>query len=331
VALEDHLWRVFNANMMEHPALKMWPPMEEVNQGFLSRLIQKTQERIENHFFEQRKQTLEYDDVLNAQREHIYGLRREVLLGKDVRSELVEYVQSVVADTVENAWMIEEDGTKVYDHSVLFEDLSEIFPIVDYVSISDLEKYTPGPDLVSHTQQIASEAYKAKVEETGEEPMKFMEKQVLLRAVNDRWMDHLQTVEYIREGIGLRGYGQVDPLVAYKRETYDTFQTTLKQIRDQASKMIFHLRPNPNMFQENEDELLALTVNDDEFDANNMAPEDQQDRGVRTIAAKNQPLTPVDLQKIDWKKVGRNDLCPCGSGKKFKECHYRSLRSEGVI
>jgi preprotein translocase subunit SecA len=330
VALEDHLWKVFNANMMEHPALKMWPPMEEVNQGFLSRLIQKTQERIENHFFEQRKQTLEYDDVLNAQREHIYGLRREVLLGKDVRSELVEYVQSVVADTVENAWMLEEDGTKVYDHSVLFEDLSEIFPIVDYTSISDLEKYTPGPELVNHTQQLAQEAYKAKVEETGDDSMKFMEKQVLLRAVNDRWMDHLQTIEYIREGIGLRGYGQVDPLVAYKRETYDTFQSTLKQIRDQASKMIFHLRPNPAMFQDSEG-LLGLTVNEDEFDANNLPIEEQENRGVPMVAARQEPLTPVDLQNIDWKRVGRNDPCPCGSGKKFKECHYRILRSEGVI
>jgi preprotein translocase subunit SecA len=330
VALEDHLWKVFNSNMMEHPALKMWPPMEEVNQGFLSRLIQKTQERIENHFFEQRKQTLEYDDVLNAQREHIYGLRREVLLGKDVRSELVEYVQSVVQDTVENAWMLEEDGTRVYDYSVLFEDLSEIFPVVDFASISELEQFQPGAALIAHSQEIAEKAYSAKVQETGEEPMKYMEKQVLLRAVNDRWMDHLQTVEYIREGIGLRGYGQVDPLVAYKRETYDTFQSTLKQIRDQASKMIFHLRPNPQMFAQDSD-ALEFTVNEDEFDGNNLTPELQENRGVRLVSSQEQLLTPAELQNIDWSRVGRNSPCPCGSGKKFKECHYRSLRTDGVI
>jgi preprotein translocase subunit SecA len=320
--------------MMEHPALKMWPPMEEVNQGFLSRLIQKTQERIENHFFEQRKQTLEYDDVLNAQREHIYGLRREVLLGKDVRTELVEYVQSVVADTVENAWMLEDDGTRVYDHSVLFEDLSEIFPIIDYTSIGELEKFPPGPELLDHAKKLAEEAYQAKVQQTGEETMRFMERQVLLRAVNDRWMDHLQTVEYIREGIGLRGYGQVDPLVAYKRETFDTFQTTLKQIRDQASKLIFHIRANPAIFPDalpQPNDSFDFTVNSDEFDANNLPVEDQESRGVRLVSATEQPLTEAELKNIDWKRVGRNDPCPCGSGKKFKECHYRLLRSEGVI
>ena len=329
VALEDNLWKIFNANMMEHPALKMWPPMEEVTAGFLSGMIRKTQERIENHFFEARKNVLEYDDVLNAQREHIYGLRREILLGKDVRTELKQYVQDVVAETVENAWMVEEDGTRVYDHAVLFEDLSEIFPIIDYAKLSDLEKFQPGPDLIDFIRETAFKAYDAKVTETGEDTMRDLERWVLLRAVNDRWMDHLQTVEYIREGIGLRGYGQVDPLVAYKRETYDTFQNTLKNIRDQASKMIFHLRPQPQMFQPEAPELLM--VNMDELDANNMPLELQESHGQRMEASNVVTLTAVDLDKVDWKTVGRNDPCPCGSGKKFKECHYRMLRAEGVI
>jgi preprotein translocase subunit SecA len=326
VALEDNLWKIFNANMMEHPALKMWPPMEEVTAGFLSGMIRKTQERIENHFFEARKNVLEYDDVLNAQREHIYALRREILLGKDVRTELKQYVQDVVAEAVQNAWMVEEDGTRVYDHAVLYEDLSEIFPIIDYATTADLEKFQPGDELVAYIREVAFKAYDDKVSETTEDSMRNLERWVLLKAINDRFMDHLQTVEYIREGIGLRGYGQVDPLVAYKRETYDTFQNTLKNIRDQASKMIFHLRPQPSYENETADPLM---VNLDELDGANIPPELQESHG--SPMQSSGVATLVDLDKIDWKRVGRNDLCPCGTGKKFKECHYRTLRAEGVI
>ncbi|MDR3691997.1 MAG: preprotein translocase subunit SecA [Fimbriimonas sp.] len=326
VALEDQLWKIFNANMMENPALKMWPPMEEVTAGFLSRMIQKTQERIENHFFEARKNVLEYDDVLNAQREHIYGLRREILLGKDVRTEIKTYIRDLIVDVVNNAWMVEEDGTKVYDYGVLFEDLNEVFPLVDYATVDDLSKIKPGPELVTHLQGIADQAYDVKIADTGDS-MKLLEQHVLLRAVNDRWMEHLQTIEYIREGIGLRGYGQIDPLIAYKKETYDTFQLTLKNIRDQASKMIFHMRVQPQEIQQVEEQMDSTPLM---FNMDDLPPELQEQHGTQTQGAPT-PIAPVNLGNIDWKRVGRNEPCPCGSGKKFKACHYPTLRAEGVI
>ncbi|HLO99321.1 MAG TPA: SEC-C metal-binding domain-containing protein, partial [Fimbriimonas sp.] len=311
VALEDHLWKIFNPKMLENPTLKLWPPMEEVNTPMLSRMILKTQERIENHFFEARKHVLEYDDVLNAQREHIYGLRREVLLGKDVRAELRTYIDEVIADIADNAWMIEENGDKVFDYSVLFEDLNEIFPLVDYATIADLEKHAPGAPVIEYLQGIAQSAYNEKIAANGE-AMEEAERYVMLRAVNDRWMDHLQMVEYIREGIGLRGYGQVDPLVAYKRETYDTFQNTLKQIREQTSKMIFHVQVRAN--EEEEVNLAPLLGTPSETPVVDAAPGS---------------LPWPD--GVDAKKVGRNDTCPCGSGLKFKACHYGPLRQEGII
>jgi preprotein translocase subunit SecA len=300
--------------------------MEEVTASFLSRMIHKTQERIENHFFEARKNVLEYDDVLNAQREHIYGLRREILLGKDVRAEITQYVRDIIPEMVENAWMVEEDGSRVYDHAVLFEDLSEMFPIVDYATIADLEKHQPGPELVGYVQDIVAQAYQAKIAEVGEDNMREMERLVLLQAVNDRWMDHLQVVEYIREGIGLRGYGQVDPLVAYKRETYDTFQLTLKNIRDQASKLVFHVRPRARVSRD-----LGLSANLDQLEMDSLTPEDTEEYGQPVESATQVLLTPAELERVDWKRVGRNDPCPCGSGKKFKECHYKNLRADGVI
>ena len=329
VSLEDMLWKIFNPKMMENPVLKIWPPMEEVTAKFLSGMIQKTQERIEQHFFEARKQVLEYDDVLNAQREHIYGWRREIMLGKDVRSELQDQVRSLIEDVVNNAWMVDEDGKQEYDYQVLFEDLSEIFPIIDYASLKDLEQHTPGPDLVAFCQQKAIEAYDRRIADLGDEVMRLLERQVMLIAVNDHWQHHLQAVEYIREGIGLRGYGQVDPLVAYKRETFDAFQHTLKDIRAQAVKAVYQAQVRMEQPQQQQ------------------APEPQMVRMDAAAAAQMVPATAgtfgggssgdgkangkVDLSRIDWSRVGRNDPCPCGSGKKFKACHYPELRAQKVI
>jgi preprotein translocase subunit SecA len=334
VALEDQLWKIFNANMMENPLLKAWPPMEEVNAGFLSKMIGKTQERIENHFFEARKHVLEYDDVLNAQREHIYGMRREILLGKDVRPDLQKQIKEMMAEVVQNAWMVEDDGSNVYDYHVLNEDLNEIFPLIDYASVSDLEQHEPGMDLVNYINELAIRAYDAKIAENSDDIMKMIEQQVMLRAVNDHWMSHLQLVEYIREGIGLRGYGQVDPLVAYKRETYDTFQHTLKDIRDQAVRMIYRaqVQREPEQMAIESEAPMMMRMEDE-------VPNEPTQSGLTgygpTVTTPVRPgesaAAVADLSKVDWKRVGRNDPCPCGSGKKFKSCHYPQMRAQGVI
>jgi preprotein translocase subunit SecA len=316
VSLEDHLWKIFNPNMLENPMLKGWPPMEEVNTGFLSKMIQKTQERIENHFFEARKHVLEYDDVLNAQREQIYGLRREILLGKDVRTELQNYINEIIVDIIDNAWMIDEEGNRSYDHGVLFEDLNEIFPLLDYATIGDLEKFAPGPELVEFVQSKAMEAYDKKIAENPE-AMPEAERYVMLKAVNDKWMEHLQIIDYIREGIGLRGYGQVDPLVAYKRETFDTFQNTLKSIREMASKMIFHVRIESA--HDEMEQLIGQSLLEDQ-EQEPATPEKTGEPGVLPWPS-----------NIDPRKIGRNDTCPCGSGLKFKQCHYPVFRKQGTI
>lgn len=324
VALEDQLWKIFNANMLENPLLKAWPPMEEVNAGFLSRMILKTQERIEHHFFEARKHVLEYDDVLNAQREHIYDMRRKILLEQvDFRAELKKNIGLIVNQVVEDGWVVDEEQGRVYDMEKLFADLNELFPAIDYTSVDELENVGLGPELIEYVTGIALKAYDAKIESLGD-AANFVEQHVLLRAVNDKWMEHLQTVEYIREGIGLRGYGQVDPLVAYKRETYDLFQRTLHEISVQAVRMLYMAqleRRQPEPQQQ-----IQMTRMDEEFVQNT----DASTSAVSPVVSVN-GKTDGYLGDVDWKKVGRNDPCPCGSGKKFKSCHYPSLRAEGVI
>ena len=198
--------------------------------------------------------------------------------------------------------------------------------VVDYATPSDLSKHEPGPKLVGEVQEIAHEAYRQRVDKWGDDVMKMLEQQVTLRAINDRWMDHLQMVEYIREGISLRGYGQVDPLVAYKRETFDLFQNTLKAIRNEAVKLIYRAEVQ---VQPNAPEMAMMRLEDDEADTAALGMTGDATSAVSPI------VTPGKsngyMGDVDWNRVGRNDPCPCGSGKKFKACHYPSLRAEGVI
>lgn len=332
VSLEDQLWKIFNAKMLENPLLKAWPPLEEVDAKFLSRMIEKTQERIENHFFEARKHVLEYDDVLNAQREHIYGMRRDILLGKHVREDLMAYIREMIVDIVNDAWVIDEvKESKEYDYALLYEDLNQLFPLVDYATIADLEGIPIGEKLIETCNEYAMKAYEAKAERYGDELMSKLEQHVMLRAVNDKWMDHLQLLEYIREGIGLRGYGQVDPLVAYKREAFELFNVTQRQIRDQAVRMVFQAElqvqhPDGRV----EDALTASEQPGDDVPAM-MRMDDGAAEAVQAMASATAVREPFDESRVDWSKVGRNDQCPCGSGKKFKNCHYPQLREKGVI
>lgn len=315
VSLEDELWRIFNKNMMENPVLKAWPEMEEVRAKFISGMIQKTQERIENHFFEARKNILEYDDVLNAQREHIYAMRREILLGKPCRDEITKGIGAFITETVESGRHYDiETGETTFDHEKVYERLNEMMPLVDHMSPSLFSALPYGQEMVDDLTGIAGEEYEAKRAKYGDEVFQELERQVMLRAVNDSWMEHLKMIDYIREGIGLRGYGQTDPLVAYKKETFDLFQHTLKQIRDQAVKMVFYAQ-----------------IRNEQPEA--AAVEHQTPEPEMAMLALDEEVEPkeVDLDSIDWSRVGRNENCPCGSGKKFKQCHYPILRAAGKI
>jgi preprotein translocase subunit SecA len=223
--------------------------------------------------------------------------------------------------------MIEETGDRVYDYNVLYEDAAEIFPIVDFATVEELEKHQPGPDLVKFMQDIIVRAYEEKMRDAGDDKAQ-IERFVVLRAVNDKWMEHLQTVEYIREGIGLRAYGQTDPLVAYKRETYEAFQNTQKGIAEAVGKLVFHMQVRqqaPTGVMHAPQEAAPMMLNMDNL------PAELREQGSAQPSDRAAVATQAEPTNIDWKRVGRNDPCPCGSGKKFKSCHYPKLRSEGVI
>lgn len=340
VSLEDQLWKVFNAKMMENPMLKAWPNQEVIDSKMITNMIRKTQERIENHFFEARKHVLEYDDVLNAQREHVYAMRREILLGKDCGEEIRKGISETIAEAVEKGYDIEEETmTQVLNHGKVYDRVSQLFPVFDHMTLDEMKAIEDPNELVQKLTDVASKAYSKVTEEVGPEEMPKLEQHVMLRSVNDKWMDHLQMIDYIREGINLRAYGQTDPLAAYKRETYELFQATQKGIRDMAVQMIFKAqiikqqRPAPQMMRVSEDQ--ADQVAQGQNPTQPAAP--KRPMGFSAPGASAVMPAPTaaspdpSLANVDWSKVKRNDPCPCGSGKKFKNCHYPILRQQGTI
>lgn len=301
VSLEDQLWKIFNPKMLENPMMRAWPDFEEVDAKFLSSMIEKTQKRIELHFFESRKYVLEYDDVLNAQREHIYSMRREYVLGKDPAPAIQEYLDDALWEIIEKHSPQKNESEK-WEYDALFRDLLMIFPAMDFGSPKDLEGLLDSEDIFKKVKTWMDDAYARHKSDFTDEEFKRIEKYVLLQAITSKWTEHLQQVERLREGIGLRGYGHIDPLIAFKKESHALFEDTLKGIRDAVATSIyrarFERRPSPPIQMRRLD-----------------------DSATTTTAGNGE---------TDWSKVKRNDPCPCGSGKKFKNCHYREVMGGSV-
>jgi preprotein translocase subunit SecA len=309
VSLEDQLWRIFNERMLENPMLRAWPDLEEVNAKFLSAMIEKTQKRIELHFFEYRKNVLEYDDILNAQREHIYAMRREYLLGKkDPRPAIQEYVRQWLESLVHRHMPDGYERTN-WDYNLIYREAMQVFPIMDFGTVEDLEKCANEQELMDLLIRWAEKAYEQKIEEFGEDWPR-IEKFILLHAITQKWTEHLQMIEQLREGIRYRGYGQIDPLIAFRKESHQIFEETLSAIGDFVATHIYRARverpqmPRPKMQEIPADQVAAAT----------QAPTPTDSRSA-----------PTGISSVDWSKVKRNDLCPCGSGKKFKHCCYHRV------
>jgi preprotein translocase subunit SecA len=299
VSLEDQLWKIFNPKMLENPLLKAWPDYEEVNARFLSSMIEKTQKRIELHLFEYRKNVLEYDDVLNAQREHIYSLRRDYLLGKKARPTIESYITEAI-DGIVTSFVPDGYDKRDWNVEALYRELSQIFPIIDFGSPQDLAPIKDYKAMLAMAQSWADAAYQRKVDEFGSESFEQVERFLILQAITLKWTEHLQMIERLREGISLRGYAQVDPLIAFRKESHQVFEETLQGIRDYVVTHVYRAvlqrqaaEPAPQMQRMTAEEVPS---------------------GVKKSNGES-----------DFSKAKRNDPCPCGSGKKFKNCHYREV------
>ena len=301
VSLEDELWRLFG-DRSQHPLLRTWPEDQAMDAKILSRMIERAQKKVEEYHFEARKQVLQYDDVMNKQRDVIYRERRRILEGADLRPTIIGFLRQTVADAVQ-MFCPDPANPAQWDLHELYEGLDQYFPLSLYAKPADLEGKSRD-ELTAFLTDLIERAYEDKEREIGEtlgdpNAMRELERRVALQAINNKWMEHLANMDYLREGIGLRGYAQQDPLVVYQKEAFEMFENMQHAIQDEIARFMFHVQ----IVQEQRPRRQYQSWT-------NLEAEAQQG---------GQGATQTVRQK---RKPGRNDPCWCGSGKKYKFCHY---------
>jgi preprotein translocase subunit SecA len=293
LSLEDDLLRLFGgeniSRVMERLGLEEDQPIEH---NLLSRAVENAQKKLEGRNFDIRKQLLEYDDVMNRQREVIYGQRQEVLTKTDHREAVLGMTKAVLADYL-SIYCSENVLPEEWDLKALLMVLEQTFFPPRLVTMAELAGKSR-EELALWLEKKVEALYEQREAEIGAESMRELERVVLLRVVDSKWMEHLDAMDELREGIGLRAYGQRDPLIEYKLEAHEMFQGMVARIQEDTVRYLFKIR---------------LTA---------QAP--QRRSAVRNVTAGGDSDRPQQPYRRQGKKIGRNDPCPCGSGKKYKKC-----------
>lgn len=295
LSMEDDLLRIFGSERISRLMEKMgMPEGEPIVHRMVTRAIENAQKRVEAHNFDIRKQLLEYDDVMNRQRTVIYDRRREVLSTEDIRADILEMIEEQI-DAQMDQFCPAESYAEAWDVEGLISALSHQFtcsPTSEELGLPEMGRDALKEELRKRIESL----YNAKEIEWGQEALRPMETQLFLRMIDRHWKDHLLSLDALKEGIGLRGYGQKEPLVEYKREGYGMFEAMIGQIKADTIAHLFHLRP-----VESSDTAAVPLMRARPLQLNRGS--ESEIRAPRAAA-----------------KVGRNDPCTCGSGKKFKKC-----------
>jgi len=312
-----------------------------IESGMLSRRIENAQKSVEAQNFDARKHLLEYDDVMNKQRETIYSIRRSALEGKDQRDYVLGIAEDVVRELVETYCPREQHPDQWNAAQFLVESNAQ-FGV-------DLKAAGVDPAALNHDQLVeaaveaVTKRYEEKEKQFGADLMRWLERRIILDVVDSQWKDHLLSLDHLKEGIGLRGYGQKDPLVEFKKEAFILFEDMMTRIDNETVRYLYHVqiqpseqppegarqpRPEPPRRSPS----AAAAVASAAARASEAAPEhlpafareierrqqrQQKDLQYQTGPAQAEAPKPVRAGA----KVGRNDPCPCGSGKKYKKCH----------
>ena len=301
LSLEDDLLRIFGSerisSIMDRLGMQEGEPIEH---SLISRGIENAQKKVEAHNFDMRKHLLEYDDVMNKHREIIYSLRKDILTEQGLDEIILNMMDDKVEDLVEK-WTDPKAYPEDWDMKGLQEQFTLLFGLKAKVGPEELGEESfdalKPEDLSDMLKSKVREAYEKKQNMFGKEEFRQIEKLILLQIIDDKWIAHLQDMEHMKEGIGLRGYGQRDPLTEYKKEGFMLFDNLLEQIGEEALSMIFRIQ----LMKE--------------------APEpvSRKKRRALHMSHGGDDEAPAPVRRKE-KKVGRNDPCPCGSGKKYKKC-----------
>jgi len=299
LSLQDDLLRIFGSDrisgLMEKLGMEEDVPIEH---RMVSRAIENAQKKVEDHNFDMRKHILEYDDVMNQQRKVIYEQRRQILAGTDLKDEVLGLAEDLFEGVV-GFYCPEDAYPETWDMTGLRDALAAKFSY----RLTDTDPHTLSREEFRNTLWDAlKKSYEDKEQEVGRELMAHLEKVFMLQAVDQQWKDHLLAMDHLKEGIGLRGYGQKDPLIEYKKEGFDMFEEMKLRIVETTVENLFRVR--------------AAKGQEEEIERRQKRQLSQLNFIGAGDAAAAAPA-PVHSEK----KAGRNDPCPCGSGKKYKKCH----------
>ncbi len=288
ISIEDDLMRLFGGERLSELVDSLGMPDDQpLEHKLLTKSIENAQKKVEGNNFAIRKHVLQYDDVMNKQREVIYGERRKVLEGENLKDNIISMINNIISNTVE----IYTQGSiypEEWDLEGLENYLSSIFlskGALKTLNVQNLDK----EELIQKLFEVALKKYEEKEKEIGEERFREIERVVLLQVVDRKWMDHIDAMDQLRQGIGLRAYGQEDPVIAYQVEGFEMFEEMTASIQEDTVKLLFNIE------------------SPDKMQRKRMA------QPVSTNVKKQKPI-------VKGKKIGRNDPCPCGSGKKYKKC-----------
>ena len=301
ISLEDDLMRLFGSEKLMNMfnALGV-PENEQIEHKMLSNAIEKAQMKIENNNYGIRENLLKYDEVMNEQREVIYDERRRVLNGESMRTVIMKMITDIVENAVDMS-ISDEQGTEEWDLTELNTLLLPIIPLPP-VALKDDQKDMKKNELKHMLKEAATKLYEAKEAEFPEaEQIREIERVILLKVIDAKWMAHIDDMDQLREGIGLQAYGQRDPLVEYKMSGYEMFDSMTAAIREDTVRILFHIRVEQKVEREPAAKVTGTNKDD---------------------TAVNAP------KKREAKKIYPNDPCPCGSGKKFKQCCGRKILQE---
>ncbi|MBE3598735.1 MAG: preprotein translocase subunit SecA [Limnochordaceae bacterium] len=345
VSLEDDLMRLFASDWVRRFMDRLgWEEDVPIENMQLTRAIENAQKKVEARNFEIRRQVLAYDDVMNRQREVIYEQRRRVLTGQDLRESILDMAARLV-DGLLATYADEKVHPEDWDLPQLCERVNDIVNRPGAVQVAALEGLKR-PELRERLVSVIQDAYARREQQLGAEAMRQLERVVLLRVIDSKWTEHLRAMDDLREGIGLRAYGQRDPLVEYKLEAFNMFNAMVTSIQEDALRYLFRVQLVSPAEQEEmaRRRLREVSLNRSE-DGNGGAGrrggarrQAQARSRIAQVASQGaaadgaaagpaegrEPEGPVVVQRRVAVKIGRNDPCPCGSGKKYKHCHGRN-------
>jgi preprotein translocase subunit SecA len=332
LSLEDDLMRIFAkawvSTLLQRLGMEEGVPIES---KLITKRIEAAQKAVEAQNFESRKHLLEYDDVMNKQRVAVYSLRRELLSGIEQKELILdEYVASMVAEALDR-FAPRNVHADQWDVDALHKYLLEQFGLdmaKEGIDPNKLNRQELGDAIFTKLE----ESYGAKEKQLGPDALRYHERMIMLSVLDTQWKDHLLNMDHLKEGIGLRGYAQHDPLVEYKRESFDMFEGMMRRFQEETARYLFHMQivdtapaPVAAGFAGNGDEpqpaqRKRASTSIDDLEAQFQRRKKRELQEARMAGSNGNAAAPQQVVR-GQAKVGRNDPCPCGSGKKYKKCH----------